>query len=289
MNTHEILKTYAMFYVSENDDFDMTKKLDMLQFIEQADEMMLTDLFENGEIESPEDLLETHTEEKDTATLLGESMIMIAEADEMLSLSEIDVDMAKNRLKDMLGMQTSLKYKLTKATGKAKEAIQNQLDTLGDKIGDLKGSIAKGAEKAVEKGKEMAGAAGEKIAKGAGAAAETGKELAGQAGEKIAGAAGKAAEFAQQQPGMIGAAVAAAAALAAGVVAYRKFFGKAAQACKTAPDKAACMSQYKMKAKQAQIAAINAGKAKCAKVKDPDKCKAKIDAKISSLKAKMQG
>jgi hypothetical protein len=111
--------------------------------------------------------------------------------------------------------------------------------------------------------------------------------LAQGAGEKIAGAAGKAAEFAQGHPGMIGAAVAAAAALTAGVVAYRKIFSKAAKACAGAPDKGTCMAQYKMKAKQAQIAAINAGKAKCAKAKDPAKCKAKIDAKIAGIKAKM--
>ena len=38
MNAQDVLKTYAMFYVSENDDFNAAKKLDMLNFIEQADE-----------------------------------------------------------------------------------------------------------------------------------------------------------------------------------------------------------------------------------------------------------
>ena len=87
---------------------------------------------------------------------------------------------------------------------------------------------------------------------------------------------------------MIGGAVAAAAALTAGVMAYRKFFSKAAQACKSAPDKAACLGQYKMKAKQAQISALAAGKAKCAKTKNPQACSGKIDAKIAGLKAKMR-
>jgi len=324
MNAQDVLKTYAIFYVSENDDFDSKKKLDMLNFIEQADESMLMDLFENGEIESPEDLI-TEMDEKDASSLIGEAAIMCEAAQHLMesdNLLEVDL---KNQLKDMLGMQTDLKYKIAKATGSAKKALQNQLSNVQDKIGDLRDQIAKGVGKAVkaggealEKGKEMAGdvasAAGKKISKAAETAkeytdtagkaiekgvksagkavekgVETGKELASQAGEKVAGAASKAAEYAQGHPGMVGAAVAAAAALTAGVMAYRKFFSKAAQACKSAPDKKACMAQYKMKAKQAQIAAINAGKAKCAKSRKPEQCKAKIDAKINAIKAKMRG
>lgn len=290
MNTQEIIKTYAMFYVSENDDFNTTKKLDMLNFIEQADESMLMDLFENGEIESPESLLD-ETEEKDGATLIGEAVILTVEVDELLeqALNEKTVVMAAERLKDMLGMKTSLTYKLAKATGQAKKAIENQLASLNDKIGGLKDAIAKGAGKAVESGKELAGQAGETIAKGSKTAVEVGKDVATGAGQKVATAAGKAAEYAQQQPGMVGAAVAAAAAIAAGVMAYRRFFSKAAQACKGAADRSSCLQQYKVKAKQAQISAINAGKAKCAKTKDPAKCKAKIDAKIAGLKSKMRG
>jgi hypothetical protein len=317
MDSQDVLKTYAMFYVSENDEFNMKKKLDMLNFIENADESMLMDLFENGEIEPPFGLLDEVVEKND-ATLIGESSIMIAKVNHLLEgdvILEIDL---KNSLKDALGMQTDLKYKITKAAGSAKKALEKQLSAISDKIGDLKDSIAKGAGKAVEKGKEMAGEAGEaiekgakavaktagkayesgkemageageKIAKTAGKAVEAGKEMAGEAGEKIGSAAGKAAEFAKDQPGMVGAAVAAAAALTAGVMAYRKFFSKAAQACKTAPDKAACLGQYKMKAKQAQIAALSAGKAKCRKSKNAAGCAAKIDAKINALKAKMRG
>jgi len=72
-------------------------------------------------------------------------------------------------------------------------------------------------------------------------------------------------------------------------MAYRKFWSKAAQACKGAADQDACRKQYKMKAKMAQVSALNSAKAKCAKTKKPDACKAKIDAKIASIKGKMRG
>ena len=327
MNANEVLKTYAIFYVSENDDFNVAKKLDMLNFIEQADESMLMDLFENNEIEAPFDLLDEVDERdsKDASTLIGEAVIMMTQTQHMLEGDQVLTEDAKNKLKDMLGMETDLKYKIGKAAGSAKKALQNQLDKVQGQIGDLKSAISKGAGKAVkaggeviEKGKEMVGdasAAAAKAAKGAGkaikgatdnagktieggvkaahkAAGQAGeavKDVASQAGEKVAGAASKAAEFAQGHGGMIGAAVGAAAALTAGVMAYRKFFSKAAQACKSAPNREECLSQYKMKAKQAQISALAAGKAKCAKTKNPAGCNAKIDAKVASLKSKMRG
>lgn len=313
MNAQDVLKTYAIFYVSENDEFDSKRKLDMLNFIEQADESMLMDLFENGEIESPEDLLESDPfPESSVAEVIGESVLTMASLEEKDFMHSLD--MWKNSLKDLLGQKTSLKYKLVKADyqmrpkiSKAIHDIDKKIDILKDKIADASTAVAKGAKAAGEKAGELAGQAHEKLAgaqkavwKGAGdvgrkagetieKGVETGKELASHAGEKISGAASKAAEYAQGHPGMVGATVAAAAALTAGVMAYRRFFSKAAKACKNAPDRAACLQQYKIKAKQAQISALNAGKAKCAKSKKPDQCKAKIDAKIASIKSKMRG
>jgi len=326
MDSQEVLKTYAMFYVSENDEFTAKKKLDLLNIIESADEKVLMDLFENGEIEAPFDLLEVTS--KDSATLIGETVIMISEAEVLMEsqalvgdVTLLEVDL-KNKLKDMLGMETDLKYKIGKAVGKAKDALEKQLDNLQSSIGDIKDSIAKGAGKAVDAAKDVAGAAGEKIGDVAGSAADavekgakhavvaTGKaaekvgkavggkvedaakvvaKKAGDAGEAVSGAAQSAADFAKDQPGVVGGAVAAAAALTAGVMAYRKFFSKAAQACKSAPDKNQCLAQYKMKAKQAQISTLASGKAKCAKTKNPQACASKIDAKIAGLKAKMRG
>ena len=292
MNANDVLKTYAIFYVSENDEFDVAKKLDMLQFIESADESMLMDLFENNEIESPFDLLESDPQpEKSIETLIGEADIMI---ESVSHLSEADP--IADKLKDLLGMKTSLGHKMAKlAPGSdAKRVVYNKINSITDEISKIKSSIAKGAGKAVEKVKGATDDAGKAIEggiktahKAAGAVADTAKDVATQAGQKVATGVGKAVEIAQAQPGMVGAAVAAAAALTAGVMAYRKFFSKAAQACKTAPDKKACLSQYKMKAKQAQMATLNAGKAKCAKSKNPAGCKAKIDNKINAIKSQM--
>jgi hypothetical protein len=325
MNAQDVLKTYAMFYVSENDEFDSTKKLDMLNFIEQADESMMLDLFENGEIEAPFNLMEEidPTDERTIALKYGINIedldissldyeTVLKESQDILEYNALD--QAKDGLKNALGMKMSLRGQLHVAGREAKAVLKQKLSAIDDKIDAFRNTISKGASKAVkaggealEKGKEMAGDAGEaaskagKAAKGvtdnAGKAIEGGvktatkavKGAAETAGDKISGAAGKAAEFAQSQPGVVGAAVAAAAALTAGVMAYRRFFSKAAQACKTNPDRKACLAQYKMKAKQAQIAALNSGKAKCAKTKNPGQCKAKIDGKINALKAKMRG
>jgi len=326
MNANDVLKTYAIFYVSENDEFDVAKKLDMLQFIEQADEGMIMDLFENNEIESPFGLIDEVLEPRhSSANLIGETVLMLGEVDTLLENPEVLTEDMKNKLKDMLGMETDLKYKIGKAAGGAKDALEKQLGNLQGKIGDMRDAVAKGAGKAVkaggeaiDKAKDVAGDVGAAAAKTAGkvgkavkgatddagkaieggvkaahkavgAAADTAKDVAASAGDKVAGAAGKAAELAQGQGGMVGAAVAAAAALTAGVMAYRRFFSKAAQACKSSPDRAACMGQYKVKAKQAQISALNAGKAKCRKSKNAAGCAAKIDNKIASLKSKMRG
>jgi hypothetical protein len=336
MNTNDVLKTYAIFYVSENDEFDVAKKLDMLKFIEEADDSMIMDLFENNEIEAPLDLF-TEIEEKDEMEIAkiyeinldGLDISSLNYNDVMMESSQIleygALDQAKDGLKNALGMKMSLRGQLHVAGREAKAAIRNKMAALDSKISDFRDAISKGAGKAVkaggealEKGKEVAGEAGEAIAKGAksagkavkavtddagkaieggvktahkavGAVADTAKDVATQAGQKVATGVGKAAEFAQGQPGMVGAAVAAAAAMTAGVMAYRRFFSKAAKACGSAPDKKACMAQYKMKAKQAQMATLNAGKAKCAKSKNAAGCKAKIDNKINALKSQMRG
>jgi hypothetical protein len=109
-------------------------------------------------------------------------------------------------------------------------------------------------------------------------------------GEKIVGAASKAVEFAQRNPGHTAvAAVAAAAVLTAGVMVYRRFIAKAERECKNAADKGACKREYHNKGLQAQLKALSAGKSKCFKGKNPEKCKAKIDVKIAQVKNKIKG
>jgi len=82
-----------------------------------------------------------------------------------------------------------------------------------------------------------------------------------------------------------GIAVAGAGLLAAYKI-YKSFFSKAARACsgKSGDEKKACMAQYRLRALRAQIAALTKAKSSC---KGDAKCIAKLDAKITKLKAKM--
>jgi len=80
-------------------------------------------------------------------------------------------------------------------------------------------------------------------------------------------------------PHVLGAAIGIAAAL------YTRKLLQAKAACKNAPDKDKCKKEMKMKALQAKIAIIQAGKKKCT----TSKCHNKADTKIASIKSKMQG
>lgn len=80
-----------------------------------------------------------------------------------------------------------------------------------------------------------------------------------------------------------------AAAIAGGVAAYKRFFSKAAKACKgkSGNEKTSCMNKFKRQAQQAKVSAMVSAKSKCAKSKDPSSCKIKLDKKIAKEKAKM--
>ena len=93
-----------------------------------------------------------------------------------------------------------------------------------------------------------------------------------------------------------GAAALAAAAVAALVArtAYRVYKDKISKIGKQCasykhgtPDRKKCEAKAKNAALQAQMAAMKSGMAKCAKSKDPAKCKANIQNKINSMKSKM--
>ena len=58
---------------------------------------------------------------------------------------------------------------------------------------------------------------------------------------------------------------------------YRQFMTKAARACGSAPHKEACMQKYAMMANQKKAAAAKSNMSKCAKTKNPDACKAKLE------------
>ena len=70
-----------------------------------------------------------------------------------------------------------------------------------------------------------------------------------------------------------------------GGMVYRRFFSKAAKACKGAVDRRLCVLRYKVKAKEAQIKAMASKAGLCAKAKNPADCKSKLSRKLQSLKS----
>jgi hypothetical protein len=106
------------------------------------------------------------------------------------------------------------------------------------------------------------------------------------AGEKLAAGKEAVKKFAGTKTGKgVGIALAVAAATAASYVAYKKFFSAGAKACKAAPDKKACLQQYKKKAAMAKAAALQAGMSKCASSSNPEKCKSSLASKVAKAKA----
>jgi len=107
-----------------------------------------------------------------------------------------------------------------------------------------------------------------------------------KAGEKVSTAGSAVKKFAGSKTGKgIGIALAIAAATAAAYAAYKRFFSKAARACKDAPDRKACLQKYKKEAILAKANALQAGMAKCAQTKDPEKCRESISKKVAKAKA----
>jgi len=69
-----------------------------------------------------------------------------------------------------------------------------------------------------------------------------------------------------------------------GHMAYKRFFTKAAKACKGVPDRSMCIRRYKIGAKGAQIKVLQSKIGMCSKDKKPDKCKFRVKRKIDNLK-----
>ncbi len=70
-----------------------------------------------------------------------------------------------------------------------------------------------------------------------------------------------------------------------GAMAYKRFFSKAAKACKGSPDRKLCVLRYKVKAKEAQMKTIKSKAGLCSKDPNPANCKNKILRKLQSLKS----
>lgn len=131
------------------------------------------------------------------------------------------------------------------------------------------------------------------IKAGAEKAANTGlaklKALAHQGQEGAAQLGAKLSHFATSPQGMAvgGAALAALLAYAAAKT-YKRFFSKAAGACRgmSGASKTDCMNKFRGRAIMAQAADLQRGMASCVKSKNPAACKSAVGGKIERLKAK---
>jgi len=225
-----------------------------------------------------------------------------------------ELDMAKSRKSDLLeyvsvaGKDELLYYLATGsiATGIIQEAemltyTENIVENLVNEV-DWKGNAnkVKAAVKAapgqVASAARSAGSAvkGAPAAlKGAAKGLKTGfsygrtfgkdKNTGTSAAQRVGSAVGAASKTKTAKG--VGIALAVAAATAASYVAYKKFFSAGAKACKAAPDKKACLQQYKKKAAMAKAAALQAGMSKCASSSNPEKCKSSLASKVAKAKA----
>lgn len=176
------------------------------------------------------------------------------------------------------------------------KALQNRLRSIKTKKNILTRRIGAGKQTVTGVGTQSpAGVtAAVKKAKGGGAVGTAGamQTVKGKAKEVVAKGkelVAKGAKFAKTPAGMaVGGAAVAALVIYAGYKIYKNYLSRAAKSCAGSPDKSTCMKQFKNKATQAQISQLRSGSGKCAQSKDPGKCKAAINAKISSLQGKMK-
>jgi len=115
------------------------------------------------------------------------------------------------------------------------------------------------------------------------------KDAIGDIKAGINSAADAVSAFAKTTPGMVVGGAALAALLAYGAAkTYKRFFSKAAGACRgmSGGVKSDCMNKYRGRAVMAQAADLQRGMASCAKAKNPASCKSAVGGKIERLKAK---
>lgn len=87
----------------------------------------------------------------------------------------------------------------------------------------------------------------------------------------------------------IGTKIAGGLALAtAAALIYKRFFSKAAKACKGASDKSACLKKYKVDAIKATITNLKKANTECSSNKNPEKCKARVAKQVAKWEKKLK-
>jgi len=179
-----------------------------------------------------------------------------------------------------------------------KEILQEQPGDAAGRAQAAKDALARAHQRYMQKyGADSGRAASslsDKAKEVASQAAAKGKELAGQAatvaksaGEKVASTTSNVVQQAGGIGPVAGYAAIAAGAIVASIIAYKRFFSKAARACKglSGSQKTSCMKKYKIGAKQAEMGILTARINKC---KGDPKCVARIRARIQKVKTQQQ-
>jgi len=259
----DVLQVFASTYVAES-DIDTDAKLQLIDYIKEADEFGVMYLLSTGE-------------------MLAEDEYLDEEAQGILS------EQYEAALEPLL--EVSKKKKALVKIEKGKRAIAGA----GRAVGRTAAAGAKGVSKAAgATGKELrrVGAAMKpsQIKQQAGALK---RAAAGRKKPELSGGryAGKRMARAGKALGRAGAGYAAVAsvATAAGYAAYKRYFSAASKACsgKSGAERAACVSRFRKQAKMAQVKELQKGMAGCGSTGDPGKCKDKFAAKIAKAKSKM--
>lgn len=303
------LKVFAMFYINEHDNLTKKQKLQLMEWVKDTDTGNVINLLITGEPKNLSLAAKSKVMESFSSSPTAEML------NEAFNIAEIDwKEVAKGAKEIAKGSaKTGKKYLKTagevykKAGGKAVAKVRGKVAkklyagsakdaaAARDAARDAAAKAAEKARTAYKKGTSIfQGKQGLKgramllkkdVGKAGKEAYEKGSQMAKAGAEKVSQAASKAAELAKAHPGLAAAAAAAAVA-AAGFLVYKRFFSKAAKACKGSPDRKACIQDFKQKARNAQAAALRSKMSICAKSKDPAGCKSKVQAKIAKLTGK---
>jgi len=246
----DVLQVFTAAFIAEL-DMEKSRKSDLLEYVSVAGKDELLYYLATGSIATG----------------------IIQEA-EMLTYTESIVENLVNEV-DWKGMGGKAKEAIKSAPGQVKSAAKSAGSAIKGAPGALKGAASKASSNF------QRGTAGLKTGhgyEGVGKVQKMGAKY--QAGKEAV------KKFAGSKTGKgVGIALAIAAATAASYVAYKKFFSAGAKACKAAPDKKACLQQYKKKAAMAKAAALQAGMSKCASSSNPEKCKSSLASKVAKAKA----
>jgi hypothetical protein len=266
------LKIVAFGHIAGQQNLTKAEKTQLLDFVKEASEVQVLDLLTTGKMKTQKEAL------KD-----DQKALQVVKEHVEIQVESIASD-TKEYWAKKAGEAGHAGKDLAKQTGKYwadKSGVPQKIEAGAkeggtDPLGIQAGKRKELADDALARAKERA------------AARPKPKSTIDQATDAVSKTASDVNQWAQQNPGQAAlTAAAGVAAITAGVLAYKRFFSKAARACKdkSGPQKTACMKSYKAQGKQAEIGVLTAKLSGC---KGNPKCVNKIKARIAATKQDIQ-